>query len=186
MDIVSPVMTFDIGAIVPSSSSEKQATAKAINIATDYVQDFLSDQFAYYIEWVKKIENIKKRKNESLTSDDCMKIISLCIQYDEELNKFNSNPKEKSYIFFDNFYYCMIDTDGALQYDNNGKIEKFMYNHLSSIKKVHDSINYKYDNNIDNHFIIFTNFFITIRNKPFMKTGLIIDDNDNVNFCKVN
>ena len=184
MDIVSPVMTFDIGTIVPDTSSEKIIIAKAIDNASIYVQDFLSDQFTYYIDQIKKLEESKRNKNISLTSKDCMDLISSYIHYETELKEFNSRYNEKSYIFFDNFYYCLIDEDGSLQYEDNNKNERFMYNHLSSIRKVHKSICNKYDHDIYNHFIIFTNFLITIRNKPFMKSNIIINDNGDINFIK--
>jgi hypothetical protein len=178
MDIVSPVITFDIGALAPTNPHERAVLSAAIEDSTDYISDILDPQFEDFVKDIENVVDLKESIGQSISIVDCLLVFGRHLNYEKAIELFNYDEDGDAYIFFDKIYYCTIKDDD-LQYP--AKYDLYMKNYMNSIKKVHKAIQEDYEEGtVDQHILIFTNFFITIRNKPFARWKLKTDKNGNV------
>lgn len=183
MDLVTPVMTIDIGTMVPDNPLELARTNKIIKSCTNYIRDFLFPQFGIFTNDIAKMQEFKELTHQPLRVDECLIYLTKDIEYKIPLDSFNNSAGE-GFIFFDNFYYCIIDEHG-LDYAETDKIERYMSARISTIKDVHQKMTYKHGLTIkDRHIIIFVNFLITLRDQPFEVWDLIGDESGNVKLLK--
>ena len=187
MDIVSPVMTFDIGAIAPDNPFKTSLLNAAIKDSTDYVKQFLTPQFTIFANDITKLEEFKKLTGDSLEIDECLTYLVKDVEYRYPLEQFNDDPDKDAYIFFDSFYWCCVTDELGLDYPDTEKVERYMVNHLDTIRKVNKGMKLKYADSatpMDKHIILFANFFVTLRNKPFCVWDLFTDDYGDVYLVK--
>lgn len=179
MTIVSPVMTFDIGALAPTNPYERGVLSAAMRDSTDYVADILDPQFTTFVNRIQKLEKLKDSLGYgALSIEDCLLTLSSVLEYEIPLRVFNEDEDSDAYIFYDKTYYCNINKDG-LNYPP--KFERYMKAHFNSIRKVHKSVKERYEGKeIDDHVLLFTNFFVTLRNRPFACWNLNTDEDGNV------
>lgn len=183
MDLVTPVMTIDIGTMVPDDPLECSRVNRIIKESTSYIKSFLFPQFNIFAEDVAKLKQFKDLTHQPLRVDECLTYLTKDIEYRIPIETFNNNAGE-SYIFFDSFYYCIFDKNG-FDCAETDKIERFMILRRKTISDVHTKMALKHNLTInDRHIIIFTNFFITLRNKPFEIWELIGDEYGNVKLVK--
>ena len=182
MVIVSPVISFDTQAAIASdNSSVKKNTAKAIKITTDFILDLLNPYLVDFVNIVKLLSDRCEEDGIELYSDTIVEVLRDQVKKAEpEIVAFNYNGIYPTYVFFDTLY-CYRVNDKFIYYNDKTykKDKEYLKNHRDTLYKVHNKISRgNYDDSVDDHFVLFINFFICFRNKPFTTWLLQYNEDD--------
>ena len=185
MDIVSPVVTFDIGAVAPNNPTVKNKINIAVERSTSFINNLLQPLFVSYMEKINSLKNYSTYEAD-LDPIECADILDEIVDLglSKEIELYNKLDEEDAIIFYDGVYFCIVDDEGLDYDDEDDVVEMFMTNHISSIRKVHRSVRHKYQDKLDTHIIVFTNFLITIKELPFTKWYVLLDENGGIKMLK--
>jgi len=175
MVIVSPVLTFDIGAVASDDPSDIAYVNSSIKKATKYVNELITPDFK---EFMEQVAELQQDYEEDIEFDigKCLDCLDSCLDFEDGLKAFN-NDYGDTFVFFDSIYLCRLVGNKLYLNDERGSKEyNYIMSHKETINKIRRTINAKY-NNLEEQYIIFANFFIVMRDRPFMRTLVFVDDN---------